>query len=539
MSYKSDKQRRFFHTDTAKEAGITPKEVKEFDTASKGMDLPEKAKKMADGGYAEELEPGIYGNTDPGHIKSIVDNLGSGMATGSALELPAALKGLGEAGEVTLGKLAPKMDEPEEVSAFVKGIQKGYKGSPDIKIYGVKGPADKLKTLFGDEAPGSVPEHILRQKGLLPDTSVNINKPAPNAYADGGEVTDDGDWKDKLKTVMATIFNSPAAKIAGAATDPMGTALRAGADAAPSIINAEVPAIQKIASPMSGGVIPPPAQPAAPVPPTPPVVPANAPLAPIAGNAGNSQPVLAEKPAATDLLAKLTDNDGAKMSALLASLKDQDKRAAFAQALGVIGDTFGNIGRAKAGMPGEGFKTPQMIAGMHEASKKSQIENLTQSLASDPNSQTSKMAQQTLMQAMGIKIGDPRAAAIMKMPALSISQMMPQMSEAVKTNLEKEKNLIESKKADVQASLEKEKIGVEATNAKRQEEMANTAAATDILKNTSGIRDIIPGTGVRDIARQTLERNMGSTPQPRALTATNTVGHKIQSTDGGHTWRPL
>ena len=43
MPYVSDKQRKFFHTNTAKGKGITAKVVKEFDQASKGMDLPEKA----------------------------------------------------------------------------------------------------------------------------------------------------------------------------------------------------------------------------------------------------------------------------------------------------------------------------------------------------------------------------------------------------------------------------------------------------------------------------------------------------------------
>jgi hypothetical protein len=41
MPYKSDAQRKFFHTNTAAKAGITPAVVKEFDTASKGMKLPE------------------------------------------------------------------------------------------------------------------------------------------------------------------------------------------------------------------------------------------------------------------------------------------------------------------------------------------------------------------------------------------------------------------------------------------------------------------------------------------------------------------
>jgi hypothetical protein len=45
MPYKSTKQRGFFHTNTAKKKGITPKMVKEFDRASKGKKLPKKVKK--------------------------------------------------------------------------------------------------------------------------------------------------------------------------------------------------------------------------------------------------------------------------------------------------------------------------------------------------------------------------------------------------------------------------------------------------------------------------------------------------------------
>lgn len=51
MPYVSDKQRRFFHTLTAKKKGITVDTVKEFDQASKGLELPEKVprfKKLKD-----------------------------------------------------------------------------------------------------------------------------------------------------------------------------------------------------------------------------------------------------------------------------------------------------------------------------------------------------------------------------------------------------------------------------------------------------------------------------------------------------------
>jgi len=42
MPYKSEKQRRFFHTATARRKGITAKIVKEFDRASKGRKLKKK-----------------------------------------------------------------------------------------------------------------------------------------------------------------------------------------------------------------------------------------------------------------------------------------------------------------------------------------------------------------------------------------------------------------------------------------------------------------------------------------------------------------
>jgi hypothetical protein len=41
MPYKSDAQRRFFHTNTAKKKGISAATVKEYDSASKGMKLPQ------------------------------------------------------------------------------------------------------------------------------------------------------------------------------------------------------------------------------------------------------------------------------------------------------------------------------------------------------------------------------------------------------------------------------------------------------------------------------------------------------------------
>lgn len=55
MVYKSDAQRRFFHSAGAKKAGISKKTVAEFDSKSKGAKLPEhvgkgKKKRMSSSG---------------------------------------------------------------------------------------------------------------------------------------------------------------------------------------------------------------------------------------------------------------------------------------------------------------------------------------------------------------------------------------------------------------------------------------------------------------------------------------------------------
>lgn len=49
MPYKSEAQRRFFHSKGAIKAGISKKTVKEFDKASKGKKLPKKKIKTTTG----------------------------------------------------------------------------------------------------------------------------------------------------------------------------------------------------------------------------------------------------------------------------------------------------------------------------------------------------------------------------------------------------------------------------------------------------------------------------------------------------------
>lgn len=162
-------------------------------------------KKMSEGGTtnAEMIEPGVYGDTDPGHFQAIVNSLAGGMGLGSmgaglAADLPAALKGLGEAGELSIGRAAPEMEGmAPKVEVFSKGVM--GKGTPnETTIWGVKGDPKEIAKLGYGEDPGSIPEHILQKHRLLPDMKINAtNQTAPNEYSEGGIV-------EKMKHLLGT-----------------------------------------------------------------------------------------------------------------------------------------------------------------------------------------------------------------------------------------------------------------------------------------------------------------------------------------------
>jgi hypothetical protein len=157
---------------------------------------PNGGKNMADGGVTAGSpadEPGVQ---DASVSDFLAPYLLGPVAGDTAEGLPSALKGLGETGEITLGRAAPKMEEAAEaalpkVEAFIKGVQKSPNGN-EVKIWGVRGDPDEIAKLGYGSDPGSVPEHILRAKGVLPE-QVNIPQNAPNTYSDGGIV-------DKLKS---------------------------------------------------------------------------------------------------------------------------------------------------------------------------------------------------------------------------------------------------------------------------------------------------------------------------------------------------
>jgi len=106
MPYKSDAQRRFFHTDTAKKKGITEETVNEFDKASKGKKLPEK--KMAFGG-----------ETNPKHetLSAMENNPSAGFADGGEIKEEKPFNGIKESDYGTLAGLRDMLRKAAEDKA--------------------------------------------------------------------------------------------------------------------------------------------------------------------------------------------------------------------------------------------------------------------------------------------------------------------------------------------------------------------------------------------------------------------------------------
>jgi hypothetical protein len=158
--------------------------------------------KMATGGDVPN-EPGIQdASVSDFLLPYLLGPLGK-MGAGEAMP---ALEGLGETGAVRLGagggeslagkaisQAAPKMEgklEPaaSKLEAYIQGIQKGAKGSPDVEIWNVKGDPDEIAKLGFGPNPGSIPKNVLQAKGVLPPQVSVPGQMAPNSYAEGGEV---------------------------------------------------------------------------------------------------------------------------------------------------------------------------------------------------------------------------------------------------------------------------------------------------------------------------------------------------------------
>jgi len=157
MPYKSDAQRRFFHTDTAKKAGITDKEVNEFDKASKGMKLPEK--KMSEGGDTTPSPNPSIKNEDYGKLvalKNFLMNARNG----------------------TLGAGSKELNAADNIDPVIKGstdTAKGYADGGDITPSDeaaqlLSGQGNGLSFMQGAAAKAAAPADFnnMQQLGMVP-----------------------------------------------------------------------------------------------------------------------------------------------------------------------------------------------------------------------------------------------------------------------------------------------------------------------------------------------------------------------------------
>lgn len=353
-----------------------------------------------------------------------------------------------------------------------------------------------------------------------------MNPNLPDDSDDTDQTTTGPSFADKLKSVLtamgqagSNLMSSPVGQAASVATDPLGSLLHAATGApGQQVMNTELPKVASAMNSMTGSNA---------VPPTPPPAPMPAPVQAAPQVAPASQPVQQQPvtpkapttPPAADLLNRITGNDAGVMQGLQEQLKNQDKKAKFAQALAIIGDTLGNMGQARAGQTPEGFTGLKAIQGINDTNRQHLLDTLPAKLAGDPNSQTSRLAQSQLAMAMKIGPNDPRYAAIAKMPAGAILQQMPQLTEVIKAGLEREKNSIMANQGAQANKLKEEEIKVSEANSKREQQTANQNAATSTLKDLSPLNPF--NSDILSRAKQTLKNSLGGGQGGQSFTHPN------------------
>lgn len=147
---------------------------------------------------AESIEPGIYGDTDPGNINKIVNGLASGisvpMGINGLANLPEALEGLGEAGEFSLGNAPSSADELAKLATTLKkgdvislpkgsaeyvGVQPGIEDIPDQHLFNAVG-----KDLPEGAIEGSTyTPQTMEKLGMFKQPEMSLIQSAPEAQS--------------------------------------------------------------------------------------------------------------------------------------------------------------------------------------------------------------------------------------------------------------------------------------------------------------------------------------------------------------------
>ena len=186
MPYKSDAQRRWAHTDSAKKADFP---TDEFDKASKGQKLPEKAPKMDMGGITDqtptEMDTLTEGLSDKPSVKDQYwANVGTGISHGIN-------------------------DQLDSVTSYLKGLYSDNKdkimnGNPDISptLPGLQNLANQAAGEPQQMSEGGISFPHREKSG--PDLTKR-----PQAFAEGGVVDDGADFLSKLNAGTAMTPQQP------------------------------------------------------------------------------------------------------------------------------------------------------------------------------------------------------------------------------------------------------------------------------------------------------------------------------------------
>jgi hypothetical protein len=525
MPYKSDAQRRWAHTDSAKKEGFP---TEEFDKASKGKDLPEKAPKMADGGIISYTPPVPEGQKQPDEF---TNDMKAGV-NGDFDKVKDYLIGL--YGDLKSGK---PMGAPDST---LEGLHNVMAGNTDT-----------------EEPPKMAGGGIAFPHREKSGPSINgVSHPDYQGMADGGVVGDDTDDVSPLNAAFQQL------------TSPFKTAGSAIANGLGEVNGGIQNLAHKIVTPPSQASVMSPNLPPAAAPYNPPPVPSIPaaakpmtfnPQAGLPAAPPPAAPAVAPAEIAPDNSNAITDYLNQQKNALnkygpeqqlaveQAIRKGQNSPGSLVgQGLAGLGDALMQ-GVARAGNPGylksvqerQEKQGQQQLGAMQNAGQQqmAQVEAKMKLDAIDPNSGLSKATQKSYTPILSQYGWSP--SLIKQLSAQDMQQVSGLMSQYVGKNLEMHMKQLElSLTAQKQAEEARHNKSTEAAT----EESNVEKAQADVVKPPTSLLERIAGpfTGAqRAGAAKGLAETAGvAAPAPQVLTATNpTTGHQVHSHDGGKTWQ--
>jgi hypothetical protein len=427
------------------------------------------------------------------------------------------------------------------------------KGTPnEMTIWGVKGDPEEIAKLGFGKDPASIPEHVLRQHGILPETAIKVpGQNAPNTYSQGGYVekvskylsgkygTDKSEAAkaDAIEPVVNTSSDTAKGYADGGEVGDPGVydvtdsenPVKLSQDQHPMIDPNNIP---PAAAPLQfnprAGLPPAPAQ-AQPAPAVPPIAPQGGGIT----NYLNQQKAQIgkygpeEQLAVQNQLMQQRQGLGGKIPVALGGLAD-----AIMQGVA----RAGNPGYAQQIQGQQNKLAEEKLGTMEKAGQQNlqQTEAKMKLDAIDSSSALSKAKQQAYTPLL-TKLGYSKAA-ISKMSASDVENATNLMAQFGGKQIEmlikkfelglKANEIAETKRSHLATeATEEEKIGASA---------AEKLAATPIAERAA---NAVPGT-LGGAAQQKLAKTAGINTNP-PMYAQNGQGHTIKSDDGGKTWQPI